>query len=63
MRGDVETFVLQRALPASVGRQHSELVTISGAVRMHLALERESWVAIATTATLTMVVPNAMGER
>ena len=62
MRGDVETFVLQRALPASVGWQHSELVTISGAVRMHLALERESWVATAT-ATLTMVVPNAMGER
>ena len=66
--GDAETFVSRRALLASVGRQHSVLVTICGAVRINHALERESCTGSETITWVSgkevrRLVPTAMEER
>ena len=67
MLGDAETFVSRRALLASVGRQHSVLVTICGAVRINHALERESCTGSVTITGVSgkdirRLVPTAMEE-
>ena len=64
---DAETFVLGRTLLASVGRQHSVLVTICGAVRINHALERESCTGSVTITGVSgkdirRLVPTAMEE-
>ena len=64
--GDAGTFVSMRALLASVGRQHSVLVTICGAVRINHALEKGSWTGSVITGVsgkgIRRLVPTAMEE-